>query len=153
MESSTLKFRLWQSLTSGQDHRSCFLRYLVTGFAIFALDFAVWITCVRVFGWDVRPSQVLSRSVGALAGFFGHKYFSFGTDVREQAGSLVTQGGGYTLLTIINIIISPLVVFEAIRLLQGLPGALIAGKLLAEVIMVVWTYLLLRFLFVRGQPL
>jgi putative flippase GtrA len=153
VESSTLRIQIWKNLTAGRGHRASFLRYLIIGGAIFVLDFMVWITCVRIFGWDVRPSQVLSRSVGALAGFFGHKYFSFGTQDQEQVASLVTQGSGYTLVTIINIIISPLVVYEAIKLLQGLPGALIAGKLLAEVIMVVWTYILLRFLFVRGRPL
>ena len=141
--------RLLKPLLTDRSHLASFLRYLVTGGAVFALDFAVWITCVSVFAWDVRTSQLLSRTVGALAGFFGHKHFSFqqGDDYRPNA--VATQGGAYTAGMIFNIIISPFVVYYCIWLVRPLPGSLIIGKLLADVLLVIESYVLLRIIFRR----
>lgn len=120
-------------------------RYLIVGVSLFLLDLTVFLLCVNVFGTGVTFGQVLSRSAGAFAGFFGHKYFSFKAwETKDSVGQLTKRGSGYVFVVIFNIGFSPVVVSV---LVSAIPGNLILSKLLAEVFLVVETYILLKIVF------
>jgi putative flippase GtrA len=104
--------------------------------------------CVTIFGLDVRIGQIISRTVGATVGFFGHKYFSFRSKGEHSLSLLALQGSGYTLITILNILLSPIIVYVAIKVTHG---DLIFAKIIAEIILVSQTYVLLRFLFLASR--
>jgi putative flippase GtrA len=141
---------LWDRFLNSTDHRASFVRYVITGSTVFVIDFLVWFGCVSVFAWDVRLSQLLSRTVGSFIGFFGHKYFSFGHRGNQRTEQIVTEGGLYSLVLILNILISPFVVYFFIWLTKDLPGSLILGKVLADILLVIETYIMHRFVFHRG---
>lgn len=122
------------------------VRYLFIGGVLFLLDLAAFLA-LKHLGIGTVPAQVVSRTVGAAAGFAGHKLVSFRN--REQGGrALAAQGTSYAVLTVVNILISPLVVvgFEHLLGWAGLPVV----KVAAEVVMVTETYLVLRWVF-RGR--
>ena len=118
------------------------LRYLLVGGGLFALDAAVFLLLVRGAGWDLRVAQLVSRAVGASAGFFGHRAFTFGD--RPSARGVAGEGAGYLGVTLFNLAVSPLVValFAA-----ALPFSLLLAKVAAEVVLVSQTYFLLRLVF------
>ena len=119
-------------------------RYLLVGGTLFAIDLFVWLFCVHILSWDMHLAQVLARTVGALAGFIGHKYISFrasGTD------SLAIEGSGYLMVTVVNILISPIVLGAMVWLVPTDVLFGVVAKVLAEVVLVIWTYFLLRWIF------
>ncbi|MBN1382513.1 MAG: GtrA family protein [Deltaproteobacteria bacterium] len=119
-------------------------RYLFVGGLLFLLDLSVFLTLAEIFSFDIRLAQAISRTAGAVAGFGGHKYISFRT---RSVGSFILgieQGMSYTLLTIINIFISPFIVQLAVHTVGG---SLTIGKVVAEMFIVMETYFLLRFVF------
>lgn len=119
-----------------------FLRYLLVGGGLFVLDFAVFVALHLGLGLRVGWSQAVSRTVGAAAGFVGHRAISFPAEQRTH--SMTQQGAGYLALTIVNMVISPLLV-EGLQSVLG--GRGLAAKLITDVIMVLETYVLLKYLF------
>ncbi len=119
-----------------------FVRYLAVGVALFVLDFAVFVLLHVGLHVEVGVSQAISRTLGAAAGFVAHRKFTF--PARERAHSLTGQGAGYVVLTIVNLLLAPLL----IELLDWLlNGAGVIAKILTDVVMVLETYLVLKFLF------
>jgi putative flippase GtrA len=125
-----------------------FFRYLLTGAGLFLIDLAVFMMCVIVLGVDVRLGQIISRTIGAIVGFFGHKYFSFRSNREHSLSLLAFQGSTYTLITIFNILLSPIVLYMAVETTHG---ELISAKVITEIILVIETYVLLRILFVTAR--
>jgi putative flippase GtrA len=125
-----------------------FFRYLLTGVGLFLLDLAIFLACVTIVGLDVRIGQIISRTVGATVGFFGHKYYSFRSEREHSLSLLALQGSGYTLITILNILLSPIILYVVIRMTQG---DLISAKIISEIILVSQTYVLLRILFLASR--
>ena len=124
-------------------------RYVLTGAVLFLVDLAIFILCAGILGLDVRIAQVVSRTTGATAGFFGHKFYSFKSNRTGGVPVWAAEGGAYTLITLFNIAISPFVVYTAIALAGG---SLVTGKLIAEMVLVTGTYLLLKAVFAtRGE--
>jgi len=120
-------------------------RYALVGGLLFGLDLLVFLALVRV-GAHVAPAQLVSRSTGALAGFVLHRAWTFSGDGRYAHGA-TGQGAGYVALILANLALSPLLV----TLLARLQPSLVAAKVLAEVVMVVSTFLASRRLF-RREP-
>lgn len=114
-------------------------RYLLTGGALFLLDLAVFLG-LRALGLGIPAAQLCSRATGAVAGFFGHRHFSF---ARGGDGRVVHQLGPYAALTAFNLLLSPWLVLGAV----GLAGGDVRGKLLAEVGLVLGNWLILRLVF------
>lgn len=125
-----------------------FFRYLFTGVGLFLIDLAVFMTCTLIFGLEIWLGQIISRTVGAIVGFFGHKYFSFRSRREHSHSLLALQGGAYTLITIFNILLSPIVVYMVV---EATHGKLISAKIISEIILVCETYILLRILFVTSR--
>lgn len=125
-----------------------FFRYLLTGAGLFLIDLTVFMICVLILGLDVRLGQIISRTVGATVGFFGHKYFSFRSNREHNLSLLVFQGSAYTLITVLNILLSPIIVYMAVKATHG---ELIFAKVIAEIILVSQTYVLLRILFLASR--
>lgn len=90
-------------------------------------------------------AQIISRSVGATVGFYGHKYFTFQSD---QQGGLIQQGGYYAIITIFNITFSPVVVHIALMMTGD---KIIAAKIIAEIFLVMETFILLRTVFMSKR--
>ncbi len=136
--------------------RRSLLRYLTVGGLLWIVDTTVFITLHQGLGIDVRIAQVVSRTVGAVCGFFGHKYVSFrilkGERKNNRYWSIAGQGIGYTIVTVLNILVSPFVVQFAIWLVGGIDtGSLVISKLLAEIVLVSETYFLLRVIFISSE--
>ena len=125
-----------------------FFRYLLTGVGLFFIDLTVFMICMLILGLDVRLGQIISRTVGATVGFFGHKYFSFRSNRDHSLSLLAFQGSAYTLITVLNILLSPIIVYMAVKATHG---ELISAKVITEIILVSETYILLRILFVTNR--
>ena len=133
--------RSWRKLIDGSA-----IRYLMVGGTLFLVDLATFL-CLKKIGTTTLIAQAISRTVGATLGFLGHKVISFRS--RDYKTQLVAaQGAGYTISTVLNILISPILVAG---LEYAVPGRLILVKVLAEIVMVIETYFVLRWIF-RKRP-
>lgn len=120
------------------------VRYLLAGGFLFVLDFVVYIALARGLGLDPGIAQFVSRSTGAITGFFLHRNFSFSTRGAARSISVASQGVGYTLATIGNLLVSPFLVHWSV---EALGGRIALGKLAVDIFLVLETYLVMRFLF------
>ncbi len=127
----------WRALWSSSP-----IRYLATGSFLFLIDLAVFMT-LKSLGVSTVAAQAVSRTIGATIGFAGHKLFSF-KNKEKNAAALTIQGTSYAICTIANIVISPVVVLAFEHLV---PTNLILVKVFAEMVMIVETYIVLRWIF------
>jgi putative flippase GtrA len=138
------KGSMWTFVCGLREASIC--RYLVVGAALFVIDLMVFMVQVRGIGIDLRIAQLISRTVGATVGFWGHKLITF-RDLRTdsvRAGRTARQGLLYVVVIVLNILISPFVLQGVVDLLtKVLPLA----KIITEAIIVSETYLLLRLIF------
>ena len=116
------------------------VRYIAVGGLAFLLNLGLFLLLVDGAGLDIRIAEVISRGLGGVATFFGHKRITFAGD---QALSASIQGVGYLVLNLINLAISPFVVFGCV----GLTGGLVVGKICGVVVMTVESYVLTGLLF------
>ena len=93
---------------------------------------------------DPGIAQFVSRGTGAITGFFLHRNFSFSIRGAERSISVASQGVGYTLATIGNLLVSPFLVHWSV---ETLGGRIALGKLAVDIFLVLETYLVMRFLF------
>ena len=131
-----------RSLLKWLDHSST--RYLLVGGLLFVLDFVVYIALARGLGIAPGLAQFVSRGTGAITGFFLHRDFSFSTGGAARKVSTTSQGLGYTLATIGNLLLSPFLVHWTVA---ALGGRIALGKIAVDVFLVVESYLIIRFLF------
>ncbi len=117
-------------------------RYALTGVGLLVLDMCVFFVLAKVFLVAPAFSQLAARTAGAVAGFFGHKYFSFGNGGKGAAVPL-RQALLYGLVTVITISISPLVLVGLLALIDNL----LVAKLGTEVVMVAFNYFCLSKVF------
>ena len=122
--------------------RATVLRYALTGVGLLVLDMCVFFLLAKVFMVTPAFSQLAARTAGAVAGFFGHKYFSFGNGGTGAAVPL-RQALLYGLVTAVTICISPLVLVGLLALLDNL----VVAKLGTEVVMVAFNYFCLSKVF------
>lgn len=122
--------------------RATVARYALTGVGLLVLDMCVFFVLARVFLVAPAFSQLAARTAGAVAGFFGHKYFSFGNGGKGAAVPL-RQALLYGLVTVITISISPLVLVGLLALIDNL----LVAKLGTEVVMVAFNYFCLSKVF------
>lgn len=122
------------------------VRYLLTGGGLFCIDLACFYICFEMLNFSIEVSQVISRSIGAFVGFFGHKFYSFKNSNAPTDGipNISDQGFGYLMVTVFNILFSPLVVSYCMHVIQD---NILLSKIVAEVFLVLETYILLRFIF------
>jgi len=122
-------------------------RYLVSGASLFALDLLVVLTLVQLLGIPVPAAQLAGRASGAVTGFFVHRYFTFRTSLYNPRHRTLGQTGGYLSVGLFTLAISPLVLLGFLYLSQG---HLVVAKLLTELLLVMISYVSLRFVF-RGR--
>ncbi|MBW2493134.1 MAG: GtrA family protein [Deltaproteobacteria bacterium] len=116
----------------------------MVGGLLFVLDFVVYIVLARALGIEPGVAQFVSRGTGAITGFFLHRDFSFSTGGTARKVSTASQGLGYTLATIGNLLLSPFLVHWTVA---ALGGRIALGKIAVDVFLVVESYLVMRFLF------
>jgi putative flippase GtrA len=116
------------------------VRYILVGGAAFLLNLGVFLVLVDVLGLDIRVAEVISRGLGGVATFFGHRHLTFTGNHRLP---VAMQGLGYLALNLVNLAISPWVVYGSVALL----GGLVVSKIVAEAIMTAESYLLTGLLF------
>lgn len=126
---------------SVQDPR---LRYLGVGATLFIIDLTVFLV-LKDIGVSTVLAQVFSRTAGSVIGFFGHKLVSF-SNPNYGVVLVVWQGLTYSMVTVINICISPLLVSSLESLL---PERWVLVKVLAEFVLVIETYIILHWIFRR----
>jgi putative flippase GtrA len=125
------------------------IRYLLAGGFLFALDFSVYFVLARGLGIEPGVAQFVSRGTGAFVGFFVHRDFSFRTEGATHGISTTSQGAGYTLVTIANLLGSPFLVHWSVA---ALGGRIALGKLAVDVFLVLESYVVLRILFHSRHP-
>lgn len=125
-----------------------FARYIGVGGAAFLIDLSVFLFLVRGFGLDAQASQAISRTVGAIAGLGGHRYFSFAQ--RHQGGKVRHLSGAetfsYVILTIFGITFSP---FLLQFIITHIASNLVLAKILNECIMVCINFIAMRAIFLK----
>lgn len=125
------------------------IRYLLAGGFLFVLDFVVYFVLARILGIEPGIAQFVSRGTGAFVGFFVHRDFSFHKEGTTHGISTASQGAGYTLVTIANLLGSPFLVHWSVA---ALGGKIALGKLAVDVFLVMESYLVLRILFHSRHP-
>lgn len=117
------------------------IRYALTGVALLVLDMGVFFTLATLFGVAPGFAQLVARTAGAVAGFFGHKFFSF----RNVSGPAVPlrQALQYGAVTTVTICVSPLVLMGLLAMFDNL----VVAKLGTEVVMVAFNYFCLSKVF------
>lgn len=131
-----------QALSRILDRRP--VRYVVVGGAGFAVNLAAFMALARLGGLDVRLAELISRSLGGVVTFVGHRQWTFAAGAGGHHHGLSGQGFRYVVLNLVNLGVAPWVVWGCVQLLGGL---LLPAKFLAEAIMVVETYLLTSLIF------
>ncbi len=120
------------------------IRYVFTGGVLFLIDFAIFKTLTTLGKMDIRIAQMISRSTGALVGFFGQKFFVF-KNKDSRLFTLSVQGVLYIALTVLNIFLSGFLVYW---LKNALPDwHIFFVKVINECIMVTETYIVLNLIF------
>ena len=125
-----------------------FLRYGAVGGGTFLVDLCCFLLLVKQAGISPEIAQACSRTVGAAAGFFGHKYFSFAQPkgVGSQGRSSTVQVVGYICIMVAGIVLSPFVILFMLWIVQP---HLILAKILTEAVMVCINFVLMKALFGR----
>ena len=125
-------------------------RYLVTGATLFVIDLCTFLLLVKIGGVPPAPAQLVSRATGALTGFFAHRHFTFRDSLRDPRYEVASQGSGYLIVATVMFLISPFVLSFFLTLTQG---RLVVAKLITEPILVIMTFVCLRYVFrKRGNP-
>lgn len=136
------------------------VRYLLTGGALFLIDYTIFYTLSERLGVDVRVSQFISRFTGAAIGFIAQKVFVF-QNKDKRAFTLSVQGGLYIALTVVNIFLSGFLVAWLEKVLPMWENAAVPAfivflvrdwrifvvKVINETIMVTETYIVLNLIF------
>ncbi|SOY64615.1 GtrA family protein [Cupriavidus taiwanensis] len=122
--------------------RTTFGRYVLTGCALLLADVALFLSLTHA-GVAPAAAQVASRGAGAIVGFVAHKGYSF-RHGGVAAHGLLSQGGGYGVLTLAGVALSPVVLALALRLCGE---RLLVAKLAAEVVMAGLNFVAMRWLF------
>ncbi|MFT5687035.1 MAG: putative flippase GtrA, partial [Myxococcota bacterium] len=110
------------------------VRYILVGGTAFLLNLGIFLLLVDLLAMDIRIAEVISRGLGGVVTFFGHRHITF---TGEHRLPVAMQGLGYLMLNLINLAISPWVVYGCVSLL----GGLVASKIVAEAIMTAESYL------------
>ena len=125
------------------------VRYILAGSFLFVLDFVVYFVLALILGIEPGVAQFVSRGTGAFVGFFVHRDFSFRMDGATRGVSTASQGAGYILVTIGNLLGSPFLVHWSVA---ALGGQIVLGKLAVDLFLVVESYVVLRILFRTRHP-
>jgi putative flippase GtrA len=121
-----------------------FGRYILTGGMLFLIDLLVFLALVRLGGLEPFFAQPVSRVIGAVVGFFGHRHFTFMQTRRNNRHSGTTQGAAYLLLSISMLVVTPFVLLGFLRVTGD---QLVISKLFTDIFAVIFVYLSLRFVF------
>jgi len=124
-----------------------FFRYVATGLSLFIVDLCVFLALVNLGEVSPGVSQFVSRATGAIVGFFAHRHFTFRESVMNPRYNVLGQGGGYVIVGLVTLMLSP---FLLVLILSFLQEHLVAAKILTEIVIVIGTFLSLRFVF-RGR--
>lgn len=120
------------------------IRYIFNGGILFIIDFSIFYSLTKFLGFDIRISQMISRTSAAIIGFFTHKFFVF-KHMEKKLLTLSYQGIAYIALIILNIFLSAGLVYFFIKIIH-IDNLLIA-KILNETIMVIETFIMLNIIF------
>lgn len=121
-----------------------FSKYLLSGGLLFLLDLATVMALVELFSMSAPAAQPFGRTVGAVSGYFLHKWFTFGIGGRARAPMSRSETVGYLMIFGFTLIVSPGILYLALELASG---HLVAAKVLTEVVLVITNFLAMRALF------
>jgi putative flippase GtrA len=139
-----MKSNLAEDIISGLNSIGSFSRYLLTGGLLFLVDLLVFLVLVRLGEIEPLLAQPVSRTVGAIVGFFGHRHITFMQTRNNTRHSGATQGAAYFIVSVAMLIVTPFVLLFFLRI-NG--GELVTAKVLTEAFAVICVYLSLKFIF------
>jgi len=113
----------------------------MVGGCLVVFDTMVFMALVEL-GVAPAIAQLVSRTAGGIGAFVLHRTVTFPSDEHELGGA--AQGASLFILQLWNLAVSPLVVVAAIWVLGGW---IFAGKLLAELLLALQNYVLVRWTF------
>lgn len=120
------------------------IRYLSVGGLLFLIDLGVVYALVVGSGMNPGIAQLFGRTTGALTGFFLHRSFTYRSSSGHFRIGMAGQGGGYLLLGVSTIMISP---FILLAFLELLGNRLVLAKVFTEIVIVAGNYLAMGLLF------
>lgn len=128
------------------------LRFGAVGGINTALDFGILFTLVAL-GFDRILANYVSTSIAFIFSFFANRSFTF----KSIGGNTKKQFGLFLVITLFGLwVIQPIIIMVVAWSLKDLtlPTSivLLAGKLLATIVTLIWNYLLYsRFVFIKNQ--
>jgi putative flippase GtrA len=123
-------------------------RYLLTGIGLYVVDFVTFLALASGLQVHVALSQFIARATGAVVGFVAHRHYTFRESADRPAWGLAAQGGGYLVVSIVTLVLSPALIMVTMALTGGHK---IAAKLMAEPVLVLIAYIGLRTVFRARQ--
>lgn len=139
-----MKSNLAETTIGGLNIIGSFGRYLLTGGFLFVIDLCVFLALVKLGGLEPVLAQLISRAVGAIVGFFGHRHFTFMQTRNNTRHRGTTQGAAYLLISVSMLVVTP---FVLLCFLNITGGQLLMSKLFTEVFAVIVVYICLKFVF------
>ena len=114
-------------------------RYGLVGILLFSIDFLVY-TLLIISGYEPGLAQFCARGIGAISGYFLHRYFTFRKSTINT-NIFFREGPAYLGLVCFNIVISPWLVSYLATATKG-P---FLGKITSECFLVAFTFFIMRF--------
>jgi len=126
------------------------LRFVLVGLLNTAIDFGL-LFALRAVGLPIVPANMISTGAALAFSFFANRSFTFGAG----HGSAVRQAVAFLAVTLFCLwVLQPLVLLGGNALLAetwGSSAALLASKIAATVVSMVWNYLLYDRVVFRGR--
>lgn len=123
-------------------------RYVAVGVLVFSADLLTFTLLCRLGHLPIAAAQIVSRSTGAALGFVLHRAFTFRGLWVEQHHGARTQALGYAALTGVFLVVSAPWTLACIEVV----GDVTAGKVVADLVLVVVAYLVSARLFRPADP-
>ena len=97
--------QLWQDGHAGGENRRQVSRFLVVGSLSVATDFAFYLLLAGPLGTDAHLAKGVSYLAGTVVGFFGNKYWTFGSK-RRSLSEPIAYGILYAITLAVNIAVN-----------------------------------------------
>lgn len=134
----------FQHLTEriGKTARKQFLRYLITGFTAFGIEYGLYVLLFRILGFHYITASVIVYSLVFWFSFLVNRYWSF-----QSKGDIRKQLFQYGLLFLFNLIVSNVFLMYVFIDILGISPYL--SPMLKMGCVVCWNFLIYKYIIYR----
>lgn len=138
--------RFLGGFTKGESALASLARYGFSGGCVYAADIAAFTFLHWGAGIGPQTSNLVAKIGAAALGFLLHRRFTFSAQDTDNIGGQVAR---YSGLLVFNIVLSAALVFLFIAALEF---PVLPFRILADVVVIVCSYLGMRFFVFRTAP-